>query len=95
MHARLIDSPRAVTDPSQANLFHIPFYSWQYGHPHSFARYRKCGVDYVGYGDIATNLWKWLLQQKSFQDSDCSDHFIVLAEVRDAIQVVRRCCFYA
>jgi hypothetical protein len=89
VHARLIDSPRAVKDPTKAQLFHIPFYSWQYGHPRNFGRYRECGVDYVGFGDVATKLWHWLLQQVSFQASDCSDHFIILAEVRDAIQVVR------
>ena len=89
VHARLANSPRAVADPASAELFHIPFYSWQIGHAQGFRAYRKCGINFAEHGDAATELWQWLLKQKSFQQSDCSDHFIVLAEVSDAVHVVR------
>lgn len=89
VHARLASSPRAVTDPADADLFHIPFYSWQFGRPRMFRHLRKCGVDFVRHGDAALKLWRWLMEQESFQRSDCSDHFIVLAEVNDFLHVVR------
>ena len=87
IHARLAASPRAVADPDAADLFHIPYYSWQLGHPPTHLR--KCGVDFVHFGDAPKKLWTWLLAQESFQKSDCSNHFVVLSEVNDFLHVVR------
>ena len=81
MHARLAASRRRTHDPASAHLFVIPFYSWQFGHKSSFDNYRSCGVDFASYQDPARRLWQWLLEQPSFQNSNCSDHFVVLAEV--------------
>jgi hypothetical protein len=43
----------------------------------AMAPFEKCGIDHGRHHNI-TGMWRWLLQQPSFRDSDGSDHFIMV-----------------
>jgi hypothetical protein len=94
VHARLASSPRAVSDPAEADLFFIPFYSWQLAFVHvlyeekeapealaAWPWQRHCETWFTSFPNATQDLWTWLSTQPSFQQSDCSNHFIVLANV--------------
>jgi hypothetical protein len=89
LQGRLTASQRLVSDPAQADLLHIPYYSWQFDRPRMFAKMQKCGLNWYDYDDPAPKLWKWMLQQESFKQSDCSDHVIVINEMEDYLTAVR------
>jgi hypothetical protein len=86
MHARLQASDRRVTDPARADLFFIPLESrhtcaTSTGFRGDEARgyFERCGYDYRDRAQrTIPDMWKWLLTQPSFRDSDGSDHFVII-----------------
>lgn len=79
MHARLATSARREHNPVKAHTFFIPFYTRQITKAHKFyGHYMQYGVDFSEYQDYAA-FWAWMLEQPSFQNSDGSDHFMVLS----------------
>ena len=78
MRARLADSDRVVTDPAEADLFFVPVEAFDACYAKkSWAQtvMRECGTDYKQYSDLQ-GMWRWLLQQDTFRQSDGSNHFI-------------------
>jgi hypothetical protein len=88
LEARLRRSNRRVTKPSKAHLFFIPLEcrvtcqtgtGWL-GDPLR-PWFQSLGYDYRPQQTRSIpDMWKWLLTQPGFRDSDGSDHFIVNQE---------------
>jgi hypothetical protein len=94
VHARLHDSPRRVKDAKDAHLHFVPLHTrnvcsavapWGKGAQKYFA---KCGLNYSQPRNI-TDMWKWMLQQPSFQASDGSDHFMMIEPVAFTVPEVQ------
>ena len=77
--ARLQNSTRTTRDASAADVFFIPLSTRNSLVAQMAVRpWRKnCGVDFIS-GRNITRMWRWLLEQPSFQESDGSDHFLVI-----------------
>jgi hypothetical protein len=86
LHARLAGSPREVADPARAHLLFVPLDSrltchtatgWQGDQARPYLE--RCGYDWRSRTTKSIpDMWKWLLAQRSFAQSDGSDHFIII-----------------
>ena len=81
VHARLLNSTRRVAAAADALLKFIPLHTrnlcFAGDESDSGAQLKACGVDFGASKNIP-GMWRWLLGQRSFAESDGSDHFIVL-----------------
>ena len=79
VRVRLETGYRRVFDPREAQLFFLPlevFDACQAGKRRVQAVNRECGVDYRHHNDFLA-MWRWLLRQDAFTQSDGSDHFLI------------------
>jgi hypothetical protein len=68
-----------VDNPDEADVFFIPIRHIDVclAYHNAMAAFAKCGIDHGEHHDLP-GMWRWLLQQPSFRDSDGSDHFLFL-----------------
>lgn len=87
VEARLRHGPRATGDARRADVFFIPWRTRDMCVTLSAVQpFKRCGVDFSQGRDVPA-MWRWLLQQPAFQESDGGDHFLILDPPR---LIVRR-----
>lgn len=78
IEARLRFGNRNERYPEKADVFYIPFMSRNMCVNYGGKPFRDCGlVDFVKMRNV-TGMWRWLLEQPHFLQSDGSDHFLVI-----------------
>ena len=73
----MIGSGCRVEDPAQADVFFIPIRNTDVclSHGNIMAAFERCGIDHGDHHNLP-GMWRWLLQQPTFRDSDGSNHFM-------------------
>ena len=76
-----MNSPRRVSRAAKAHLKLIPMHTrnvcFAGDHRGTMDPFQDCGIDYEAGKDLP-GMWRWLLAQPSFSQSNGSDHFIVI-----------------
>ena len=86
VEARLRYGPRATSDAQRADIFFIPWRTRNMCVQKSAVDgFKRCGVDFLQ-GRNVPGMWRWMLQQPSFQASDGSDHFLIIDPPRLSVR---------
>ena len=80
VHARLEKSYRRVSQPEDAHLKFIPLQTRNMcfaGDNYTLTEFEGCGINFQASMNLP-GMWKWLLSQPSFVNSNGSDHFMIV-----------------